>query len=168
MNLKGALPRQVRHTERVIHAFISSRLDYCNSLLCGLSEQQLTKLQRLQNVAECCRTCMIISLQALHWVPVKYRIQYKVLLLVFRTRIGKAPPYMNEMLQEKTRSRALRSSDASLLHVSKTRTKCYGDNCFSVIGPKLWNALPPNIKNCGTIIKFKSLIKSYLFNYAFN
>ena len=90
--------------ERVIHAFITSRLDYCNSLLCGISEQQLTKLQRLQNVAARIltgtkkRDHITPVLKALHWLPVKYRIQYKVLLLVFRTRIGKAPPYMNEML----------------------------------------------------------------------
>ena len=115
--------------ERVIHAFITSRLDYCNSLLCGISEQQLTKLQRLQIVAARIltgtkkRDHITPVLKALHWLPVKYRIQYKVLLLVFRTRIGQAPPYMNEMLQEKTCSRALRSSDASLLHVAKTRTK---------------------------------------------
>ena len=85
--------------ERVIHAFITSRLDYCNSLLCGLSEQQLTKLQRLQNVAARIlsgtkkRDHITPVLKALHWLPVKYRIQYKVLLfIVFMTRIGKAPP----------------------------------------------------------------------------
>ena len=112
--------------ERVIHAFITSRLAYCNSLFCGLSEQQLTILQNVATriLTGTKKSDHITSvLKALHWLPVKYRIQYKVLLLVFRTRIGKAPPYMNDMLQENTCSRVLRSSDASLLHVAKTRTK---------------------------------------------
>ena len=72
-------------TETLIHAFISSRLDYCNSLLFGVPECHLHKLQRVQNVAarlifQESRFCHITSLlRSPHWLPVKYRIVFKKL-----------------------------------------------------------------------------------------
>jgi len=160
--------------ERVVHAFKTARLDYCNYLLYGITEHQLGKLQRIQNVA-----ARIVSrtrkhehitpvLESLHWLPVKQRISYKILLLVYRERYNKAPIYFKDMLQEKSTSRILRSSNCGLLHIPKTNTKTYGDNSFSVCGPKLWNDLPAQIRDCSSLPRFKKLLKSYLFNVAFN
>ena len=76
-------------TETLIHAFISSHLDYCNSLLFGVPECHLHKLQRVQNAAACLifqesRFCHITSLlKSLHWLPVKYRIVFKNYLNYF-------------------------------------------------------------------------------------
>ena len=69
----------------LINAFVTSRLDYCNSLLYGLPATQLNKLQRVQNAAA--RLICIISrfdhitpnLIELHWLPIKYRINFKIL-----------------------------------------------------------------------------------------
>jgi len=73
----------------LIHAFISCRLDYCNSLMYGLPAYQLAKLQRVQNAAARLifnesKFCHItLLLHSLHWLPIKYRIDFKILLLTF-------------------------------------------------------------------------------------
>ena len=87
-------------TETLIHAFISCCLDYCNSLLYGLPAYQLAKLQRVQNAAarlifEETKFCHITPLlSTLHWLPIKYRIEFKVLLLTYKTIHGQAPVYL--------------------------------------------------------------------------
>ena len=73
-------------TETLVHAFITSRLDYCNSLLYGLPGCLLNKLQRVQNA--CARLifkeqkfCHVTPLiYELHWLPIRYRIEFKILL----------------------------------------------------------------------------------------
>ena len=81
----------------LIHAFITSKLDYYNSLLYGLSTIHINKLQRVQNAAarlvtntpRICHTTPI--LKDLHWLPIKYRIEFKIVLLTFKCLHGLAP-----------------------------------------------------------------------------
>ena len=89
------------NTKTLIHAFISSRVDYCNSLLYGLPEYQLNKLQRVQNMCArlicneskyCHFTPLLVDL---HWLPVKVRIELKILLIVFKIFKGLAPSYLS-------------------------------------------------------------------------
>ena len=81
----------------MIHAFVSSRLDYCNSLLYGLPQVQIDKIQRVQNAAarlifEQPKFCHITPvLSQLHWLPIKYRIEFKILLMTFKAIHGMAP-----------------------------------------------------------------------------
>ena len=98
-------------TEILIHAFISSRVDYCNSLYYGLPAYQLMKLQIIQNAAarlvfQESKYCHITPiLRDLHWHPVKYRIDYKILLLTFKAIHGLAPAYIQELIAIKQRSK---------------------------------------------------------------
>lgn len=88
----------------LIHAFITSRLDFCNGLLYGLSKSQIVKLQHVQNAAA--RLAMNIgkyfhvtqALQYLHWMPVRARIQFKILILLFKAVHGLAPPYISNLI----------------------------------------------------------------------
>ena len=86
-------------------------------------------------------------LQQLHWLPVKFRIDFKILMLTYKALNNQAPDYISELLTLYKPSRALRSSCQMLLVVPKTKTKLYGDRSFAASAPILWNALPVDIKN---------------------
>ena len=83
--------------EKVIHAFISTRLDYCNELYFGVSQNCLHRLQLVQNAAARLLTGtrrydhISPVLSALHWLPVRFRIHFKILLFVFKSLHGLAP-----------------------------------------------------------------------------
>ena len=122
--------------ERLVHAFISSKFDSCNSILYGLPVTEVNKLQRVQNDA-----ARLISrtpkshhitpvLQQFHWLPVKDRISFKLLLLTFKALHGLAPIYISELIKPYNPSRSLRSSTPNYLSVPKSNTATYGDRCF--------------------------------------
>lgn len=160
--------------ETIIHAFVSSRLDYCNSLYTGLTKHNLNRLQLVQNAAARLLTgtkkCEHITpvLAELHWLPVKFRIDFKILLFVFKALHGQAPLYISELLSTYSAARPLRSTTQLLLAIPKTRLKTRGDRAFSVIAPKLWNSLPFHIKSCNTIVSFKTNLKTHFYSLAFN
>ena len=92
-------------TIQLVHAFVPSRIDYCNSLLYGIPEYAIKKLQRVQNLAARVVTrsskfsSITPTLKKLHWLPVKYHIIFKVVLLTFKALHGLAPNYLRILLQ---------------------------------------------------------------------
>ena len=112
--------------ERLIHAFVSSKLDHCNSILLGLPSYELEKLQRLQNTAARLTvrakksTHITPVLKSLHWLPVKEKIVFKIVLVTYKILHGFAPAYLNELLLNYTPHRLLRSSSLNLLSIPKT------------------------------------------------
>jgi len=157
----------------VVHAFITSRIDYCNSLLYGMSDYNTNRLQKVQNCA-----ARIVSntrkydhitpvLKELHWLPVKYRVWYKIILTTYKIIHGKAPEYLSDLISIKKSSRTLRSSSQLMLHVPASRLKTFGDSAFSVAGPALWNKLPVDVKNAKSLDHFKSCLKTHLFRIAY-
>ena len=126
-----------KSTERLIHAFVSSRLDSCNSLLYGLADYHIAKLQRVQNsaarmVSRCSkRDHMRPILRELHWLPVQQRLQYKIALLTFKALNDMAPAYLSELLIKYTPTRTLRSSSKNLLRITDTgNTNFYSNRTF--------------------------------------
>ncbi len=157
----------------MIHAFITSKFDYCNSLYTGISQTALSRLQLVQNAAARLltrsqkRDHITPVLQSLHWLPVRYRVDFKILLIVYKSLNGMAPSYISDLLIEHNVTRSLRSSNQRLLFIPKTRRKCRGDHAFATTAPRLWNDLPLFIRMASSVAIFKSKLKTYLFDKAF-
>jgi len=146
-------------------SIIGSRIDYCNSLLIGISEQNLDRLRVHSKAAHivCNAGRQVTSSDvpySLHWLPVRRRIEFKTATLCFKAvKLGN-PPYLKNMLKLYEPLRSLRSSMMDLLTVPRTDTS-FGLRCFSVAGPRIWNGLP----QCNTLPCFKSHLKTYYFRH---
>uniref|UniRef100_A0A8P4K2R3 Reverse transcriptase domain-containing protein n=1 Tax=Dicentrarchus labrax TaxID=13489 RepID=A0A8P4K2R3_DICLA len=172
--------RKIRHilsqtdAEKLIHAFVTSRLDYCNSLLSGCPNKSIKTLQLIQNAAARVltgtrkRDHISPVLATLHWLPIKCRIEFKILLLTYKALHGQAPSYLKELIVPYYPTRTLRSLNAGLLVVpivSKSRT---GARAFSYQAPLLWNQLPVVVWEADTLTTFKSRLKTFLFDKAYS
>jgi len=157
-------------TATLIHALVTSRLDYCNSLLFGINKKLVKRLQRVQNAAARLLTQgkkydrMTPVRRDLHWLPIAQRIEYKILLLTFKALNGQAPKYLTELLQLCTVGR---NEMNSVLRVPKVNHATWGDRAFKKAAPRLWNSLPPCIRNSDKLSDFKKQLKTHLFNKGY-
>ena len=134
-------------TKSAMNAFVTSRLDYCNSLVVNRPASQILRLQRVQNNAARLITRTIRHdhitpvLRGLHWLPVASRIHFKVLVLAYRCVNGLAPTYLAEPLHTRTPDGRLRKDYAPTLHQCITK-KSIGESAFGTTAPPLSNSLP--------------------------
>ena len=163
----------INAAQLLVHALVTSKLDYCNSLLYGLPKYLIKQLQRVQNAAARVVTvspkfCHITPvLKNLHWLPINLRIEFKILTINCKALHGLAPTYIKDLLKIYHPSRDLRSSKKNLLVVPAFNTNSYGRRAFSVVAPLLWNSLPQHIRDAGSLDIFKRRLKTALFIRAF-
>ncbi len=125
-------------TEKLVHAFMTSRLDYCNALLGGCPASSINKLQIVQNAAARVLTRsrkyyhITQILQSLHWLPIKFRISYKILLLAYKALNGLAPAYLTNLLSRYNPTRSLRLQNSGLLVVPRIAKSTKGGRTFSI------------------------------------
>ena len=103
----------------------------------------------------------------LHWLPIEFRIKYKILLLTFKCLNNLAPKYLQDLLEIHEPQRNLHSTDRGYHKQRKTRTAT-GDLAFCNAAPVLWNVLPDSIRFIKSLEVFKKALKSHLFTTAFN
>ena len=131
--------------ELLVNSLIVCKIDYCNALFYGLSEKCLNELQRIQNAA----AKAIVGLYKydhvgdtiadLHWLPIRSRIKYKILLLVYKCLNGLCPEYLCSLL-------SYSGIGHSVYLLEPKVNTMYGEKAFQKAGPKLWNGLPNHLK----------------------
>ena len=152
------------HTEMLVHAVISSRLDYCNSLFFNLSKANINKLQKVQNAAARLvarkrkRHSISSTIKDLHWLRIESRIIFKILLLVYKGIQGTS----SKNIQLDFKPHNCRPEDFLMLKTKFFKTS-YGRRTFAYNAPRLWNALPLHIRTEESLDVFKKAVKTLLF-----
>jgi len=157
--------------QQIACSIVESRLDYCNSLLVNCSNQNLNKLQRVQdNLARVvCNSIRSTSagplLRSLHWLPVRQRINFKLAKLCYLVTSFQQPGYLADLISPYSQSRLLRSSTQKLLSVPPHNLDTAA-RCFSVAAPRLWNSLSLNCRTAPSVNTFKICLETFLFDSA--
>ncbi len=169
-NIRKIRPFLTEHAAQLlVQALVISRLDYCNALLAGLPSNTIKPLQMIQNAAarlvfnEPKRAHVTPLFVSLHWLPVAARIQFKTLMLAYRTATGSAHTYFHSLLRIYIPSRSLRSASERRLVVPSQRGSKSLSRTFSFTVPGQWNDLPTPIRNAGSLTIFKQQLKTHLF-----
>ena len=161
---------------KLVVALVLSHLDYTNSLPGGLPKSSINKMQAVQNMAakvtlgkhkyDRATSCLF----QLHWLPIKFRIDYKIISMVHKSLHGQAPPYLTRLFQYSEQGRkGLRSEkDTTRLLVPCTSKRTFASRSFSVLGLKLWNDLPQDIRRIDNYARLKKELKTHLFKVAYN
>ena len=150
----------------LVHAFISCRLDYCNTLIRGIADNQLQRLQSVQNAAARLVTGLrrtehiTTTLKSLHWLPIRQPVSYKLAMVHKCLRPnGRALEYLAEFSRCVDQRPGMRSA-------ARTRTQTsFCDSLFAVAGPHIWNNdnLPDPIRDFLSFLTFTKLLKSHRF-----
>ena len=170
---------RIRHSlttsacKTIVHSLVISRMDFGNATLYGISEALLHRPQVLQNSAARLiagtrrREHISPVLFALHWLPIRQRIKFKLLVLVYRCVHQLAPAYLSDLITPYTPARSLRSADSNLIATNRYRLEGCGRRRFSVARLCLWNKLPASVKSVNSLGAFKTALTSHLFRETF-
>ena len=172
--IRSSLP--LRACKTLVHALVTSRLDFGNAALYGITGTLLHRLEMVQRFAARVVLClrrrdqhnMTAALRELHWLPVAQRIQFKLLTLMHGAVHANTPCYLADRISPYVPCRSLRSADQFLIVVPKVNLERLGRRAFSCAGPTLWNSLPIGLRTQRDSKHFKRDLKTFLFNQAFS
>ena len=170
-SLRKFITKSVAKT--LVQAVIISHLDYGNSMLYGISKHLLDKLQRVQNAAARLvlgykkHDHITPGLIRLHWLPVRYRIQYKIATITYNVLSTNQPGYLRDLLHLQQPTRTRRSEQGMILRVPRSNLKSAGYRSFSVCAPKISNSLPVTVTKAQSVSVFKKNLKTFYFRSAY-
>ena len=169
--VRGLLPMSA--VTQLVHSLVTSRIDYCNSLLAGVPAYMIENLQRVHNTAARIVTRsnpehITPVLKSLHWLKITYRVRFKILLLTYKCINGLAPKYLCNLVTPYCPKRVLRSATQCRLEIQNGLLKSQGDRSFRVVSQREWNQLPLDIKLAPSVGTFKIKLKTFLFKQCFN
>jgi len=156
-----------------VSSLVLSRLDYANSLLVGSNGKLIKRLQLIQNNAAGLITKTKMSdhitpiLSSLHWLPILVRIEFKLLLIIYKCLNNQCPNYLQSLVSVYVPARSLRSSQDSCCLTKGIPQRSYGKRAFAFAAPPLWNALPLSIRISPSVQSFKSSLKTHLFRRTY-
>ena len=157
----------------LVNSIVTSRLDYGNSLLFGINKELINRLQRVQNNAARLiyrirkRDHITPILAELHWLPVEFRSQYKILVYTYSSLHGIAPDYLKNLVTVQEQHRSLRSEGNLRLILPRVRTKTYGERSFNFAAASLWNNLPLHIRHAKSMQCVKNYLKTHFYRLAY-
>jgi len=148
-------------------SIVTSRLDYCNSILLNTSQENLHKLQHVQNnlvrlVVRAKRHNHITAiLKNLHRLPIRQRIEYKVALITHRVYYENVPGYLSSLIQKHRPTRDLRSANQFRLVKPTGLSSKLGSQSFSTGAEKVWNSLSIHLRSLSGDRTFKTNLKTH-------
>ena len=151
------------------NSYVLPYLDYCNTVWGNTTQSNILKVFRLQKYASRLTFDNFESrsaelMEKLNWLPLHYRIEYNKLIMMFKALNNTAPMYISDMFKYNTNPvYSLRSASAEKLFLPKPHSEILRKG-LSYSGPKLWNSLPKNMKNCNSLCQFKNLLYVHLNN----
>jgi len=173
--------RQIRRSvpqptfQSLVVTLVNTRLDYGNGPLIGLPVYLTRRLQSVLNAA----TRLIFNLRrsehvsdaltSFHWLRVPERIRSKVAVLVYKVFHGCAPSYLGPFtyVADLPSRRRLRSSCSDCLVQPSVHRSTVGSRAFSVVGPRVWNCLPPEVTSSPSLTPFRTRLKTFLFTESY-
>jgi hypothetical protein len=172
--VRRSLPLEAAKT--VISSFVTSRVDYCNGLLAGVTQRQADRMQSLLNASARIlfggtKRDHITPLirDKLHWLRFTQRVTFKLCVLVYKSLHGYAPNYLASLVvpvSSRASSMRLRSADSSNIVRPRTRLK-FGDRGFAAAAPDAWNSLPLHVKSAPSLDAFTERLKTELFKRSY-
>ena len=157
-------------------AIVSSRLDYCNSVLAGISDAKLKKLERVQyslarvvtGMRVYSRDHMMPVLAKLHWLLIRVRVSFNIATMVFKVRQTGHTSYLAKLIEDAVLSRRLRSSASRQCTLKESKTVlCYGTRAFRQTAATTWNSLSDDIRLADKLETFRSFSKTHLYRLSY-
>ena len=153
----------IETTKTLVQALVLSCLDYCNSMLLGIPNYNIHKLQCIQNMSARIvlqlprRSRITCHLADLHWLKVPYRIEYKIATLMFKCIHDSTPKYLTELIiVDQLHDHSLRSRESGRIHTTVSGTNIVHESSFHSMGPRIWNNLPEAIITTTNLSAFKT------------
>ena len=173
-SIRSYIPKE--HFITLVHAFVTSRLDFCNSIFYSLPDSLVTRVQTVQNATAKCLTgarkydSATVARKALHWLPIRYRAKYKILLLAHKIvhDSDSVPVYLCISFSTTKHSRTTRFNLANTLKTEySARLVTVGGRSIYIAVRDLWNALPSVLRDNPSFQSYKRSLKTHLFKQAY-